>query len=269
MEYLEKVPMFFPQLAWDYKYPLMIGFFIRGLYVYNQCRKQLYEATPAMHSLVDTCKYDSLIPQGVYEHIEKAKKICEQKYGKTYSIIPVIEVAPMFSRGSINSQGTRDTPGVVIGIEPWVLKEFTPDEIGAVVYHEVQHVINNDSVRSMRFKAIFPSLQLFGGLAGYKIGQSTALIDPSDAFVLTFVVGGLLECAWARRKEMEADKGVMQTRDEKVITSFISCLNKLEKKVDKETFFPIPTFLSFCPSFKQRITACDQALRELQVAGRP
>ncbi len=271
MEYLEKVPMFFPELVWEYKYPIMAVFLMRGFYVYNQYKKQLYDAVPEMHRILNTGKRESIIPKAVYQHIEKAEEICQEKYGKIYSIVPVIQIIKkeqMFSDGCINIQGRRDAQEAILGIEEWVLKDFTEEEIGAVVYHEMCHLINNDSVRTMRFKALFPSALLFCALAGYKIGQSTALISSPDVFVLTYCLGGLIECAWARRKETEADKGVMQTKDQNIIQSFKSGLEKLEKKVDKETFFPIPTLLSPVPSFKQRIAACNRALEELRTADR-
>lgn len=145
---------------------------------------------------------------------------------------------------------------------------FTLAHFESAFIHEAAHINENHSQKKLRIDMAQPIVDLFVSSFAYHISDSyfklpsyTSILIAGAAYGLSYEAQNLLSLVYARQLERHADAAVFRTKKRNIITDFKDLLEKVatcgEPKNDLSIF-------STHPSFNERITSCNQALRELE-----
>ncbi len=173
----------------------------------------------------------------------------------------------------------RDGKDVVIFLNQLALKclhqkdGLTLKDFESIFIHEAAHINENHSQKKMIIKIAQPIVDLFVSCFGYHISDSyfklpsyASILFATAAYGISYSAQKFSFFAYSRYLERRADAAVFKTKNETKIKNFKGAFEKISVWGDKKH---VPLIFSTHPPLKQRIAACDQALKELEVAGRP
>ncbi len=173
----------------------------------------------------------------------------------------------------------RDGKDVVIFLNQLALEclhkknGFTPEHFESIFIHEAAHINENYSQKKLRISIARPIVDMFISLFGYhvsdfyfKFPSYASILIATAVYGISYKAQNFSYLAYSRYLERRADAAVFKTQDKDKIENFKGVLEMIGCWGDQEY---VPSIFSTHPSLNERIAACNQALRELEVAGRP
>ncbi len=146
--------------------------------------------------------------------------------------------------------------GLIVFYAPLIRLTETPEELAAIMAHEIGHVVHRDPLRKLiRQIGLSATLAIFGG-------ESTAILED--------LIKNLLDLKYSRDQEREADDFALQTLVASGIdpAHFASIMQKLStgKTNGNDKVF---TYLSTHPHLDERVTKARQASEHFATHAEP